>query len=176
MIGGGKFENGAITAAFGYLFNELGHPDILPSRGGQVARIISEAGGVESFKPVTTFEPYMEDGPRGRTPLRIDTINGKSIDAQVRVDRYSLKGGGALVIEDHFLGHNNAGQSAQEPHFNARIERADGSTVRNLTVNGNPHFSYQPTHAYQSSNIRYSGTQSVRPTVRAIMRASGWMY
>jgi RHS repeat-associated protein len=177
VIGGGKFANGAMTAAYGYLYNAMSSPDVLPSRGGQVARIITQAGGVESFNPITTFEPYMEVGPGGeRTQLRIDTLNGKSIEAQVRIDRYSIKGGGTLVIEDHFLGHNNAGQSAQEPHFNARIERADGSTLRNLTVNGNPHFGYQPTHAYQSSNIRYSGTQGVRPTVRAIMRASGWMY
>jgi RHS repeat-associated protein len=32
-IGGGKFENGAITAAFAYLFNDLGHPDQRPWNG-----------------------------------------------------------------------------------------------------------------------------------------------
>ena len=167
-----------VTAAFGYLFNHvLSQQDVLPSRGGQVARIIADAGGVESFKPVTTFEPYYETAPDGtRRVLRIDTAQG-TIEATSRVDRYQLKHGGTLVVQDHHLGHSNAGQRAQAPHFNAHIEGADGKVARTLTVNGDVHFRYQPTHAYTRSTIRYSGSgQMVRPSTIAIMRASGWMY
>jgi hypothetical protein len=37
VAGGGKFENGAVTAAFGYLFNFVSHPTLRAAVPGQIA-------------------------------------------------------------------------------------------------------------------------------------------
>ena len=43
LASGGKFENGAMTGAFGYLFNKLGHPDIIVKPRSFFALTTSEA-------------------------------------------------------------------------------------------------------------------------------------
>lgn len=176
VIGGGKFANGALQAALGYIFNHLSSysTDVPPSRAVQLARILAE-GDVADFRPIRKeFVAYYDYDEHGRKVFMQTEIKGKTIDLTSVEYTYKTRNGGFLVVQDHHLGHNNPEKLG--PHMNAKVLAPDGTKVRDLIINNNSHFHYIPTHAYQNSTIRYKGTNQIRPSTISIMRASGWQF
>jgi hypothetical protein len=86
VIGGGKFENGAITGAFGYLFNDVVvrlHPEGANGFGHVGTGINTE--NTEGYYPA---EPY--SGAK--------MITGRDLPGEVDLDSDHYKGSGDTVI------------------------------------------------------------------------------
>jgi RHS repeat-associated protein len=93
VAGGGKFENGAFTAAFGYLFNQLKHSGNDPSERHQ----IGVNAAIEDYKSrgysIVESGPIAVDVPGSSTPryydfLAYDPVAGKTIGVEVKTTLY----------------------------------------------------------------------------------------
>jgi RHS repeat-associated protein len=186
MAAGGKFANGAITGAFGYIYNSAGgagsniSQDMVPSRAQALANILIE-GNVDGWRPISTelVNYYETDANGAKANLMAEGKADSPLKSKVMT--YATKDGGTLKVQEHHLGHNNAGQKPEAPHFNATKYDANGKNLGALqTASGNTHFQFQATHSYMRSPIRLSTTGALRPTVSnltiAVVRASGWQY
>ena len=58
VLGGGKFENGATTAAFGYLFNQLGHCGCRGSDSGFGSGNSALDDALVSGKPLSAWDRF----------------------------------------------------------------------------------------------------------------------
>jgi len=131
LIAGGKFENGAATAAFGYLFNQLGARFQKP---GQLCGPEMCSGGGGGGGRSGSFNDAKRDLqiPRSQHPDSIKPIpmtdrNGKNI-LDVRGERimtreytYTRSDGSKVLIQEHSAGHPRPGDvGSQGPHFNVR--------------------------------------------------------
>ena len=121
VLGGGKFANGAVTAAFGYLFNETGNED---GRPGQISSVQQEVAAVEadeiaSGEIVEPTDLLPEDAVVTKPPVPTlsngVTINGAAgivgwgqgaAGAAAAIENLTAEQAGAIVNQ---LGADNVG-------------------------------------------------------------------
>jgi RHS repeat-associated protein len=140
MAGGGKFSDGALTAAFGYLFNQRFNK--IPKPGQLCGPEMSCGGGVGGGGGVSGGggrSGALNDAkrdlgiPRSKHPDEITRqpmtdINGKNVlgtdhkPIMTREYTYTRPDGSRVIIQDHSAGHRwgQGGRGDQGPHFNVR--------------------------------------------------------
>lgn len=111
-LGGGKFTNGAVTAAFGYLFNEAWEELVGRNAAFRAAR--QDAGIPSSSIPRVTYEPLYDYDKFGNKTYVYDK-DGKIITT--RNYEYETSRG-KIVIREHSIGHIAQGKLLETGHFN----------------------------------------------------------
>jgi hypothetical protein len=95
IAGGGKFANGAVTAAFGYLFNQAGHDGEDPNRRHQMAVNRAIKDYLDNGFTLVSGQPTYVDVP-GFTSPRVydfvvyDPITERRIGVEVKTTMYEV--------------------------------------------------------------------------------------
>jgi hypothetical protein len=125
VIAGGKFENGAMTAAYGYLFNAVAR--------WTAFRDAKEQAGI----PRSTNTDYVDDVPLlNRVGATKYQVYDPKTGLPVMTREYHFKNGD-VVIREHSAGHVIDGKLVEKGHFNV-VDR-HGNTLPNTK----PHIDFQ---------------------------------
>ena len=160
VVAGGKFANGAVTGAFGYLFNSVADAigESATSRTLTLTEIKDAAGVARTASPTRVYqETYFEQGqPLSKTsPAGDRVLSSRVYEFEATRGKFA---GETIVVRDHGVGHRfEIGGKTEAPHFNASV-KSTGESV------GQKHYYYRPLPGV--SNQEYRNRYGVRPRIR----------
>jgi hypothetical protein len=172
-LGGDTAQNGAVTAAFEYLFNQMSHPELGVADSRARAFIaIREQFGINNLSALSVPEIYTE-GQKGQLIIQSED-GGPNRPVTARVYEGTNRAGQEFRIVDHWLGHRFEDGKTLAPHLNVEMKNESGkweSVGRN-----NGHYYYTPTSPFIHGRIGYRLSGGIRPLVVEMIRAQGWQY